>query len=79
CKCSCCENMPSTKENLCCREIQKVVDEIEEEKRITSSSDIQCITLHPGFSSVCLDRHVLKAAYHAYRQDYGSNMPDSNE
>ena len=29
-----------------------------------------CITLHPGFSAVCLDRWVLQTALYQYRQQY---------
>uniref|UniRef100_A0A4W4FHQ1 Uncharacterized protein n=1 Tax=Electrophorus electricus TaxID=8005 RepID=A0A4W4FHQ1_ELEEL len=32
--------------------------------------NVPCITMHPGFAVVCLDVHVLRTAYYAYRQDY---------
>ena len=72
--------MPKVEENICCLEISKIVGEIEDKIKIIGSSKIE--SQHdPGFSSVCLevDRHVLKAAYHAYRQDYGTNMPNNTE
>ena len=34
-------------------------------------SSIQCITEHPGFSSVCLNIWVLQTAYYQYQQHYG--------
>ncbi|KAK3091822.1 hypothetical protein FSP39_022904 [Pinctada imbricata] len=71
--------MPTVKENLCCQEVNKIIEEIQEEMKLTDVKEIKCITQHPGFASVCLDRHVLKTAYYSYRQDYGVNMPDNME
>lgn len=33
--------------------------------------EIECITTHPGFHSVCLDPWSLQTAYLHYRQQYG--------
>ena len=33
---------------------------------------LDCITAHPGFHTVCLDRWVLQTAYYQYRQQYGN-------
>lgn len=30
----------------------------------------QCITVHPGFAAVCLNRWVLETAWYQYRQQY---------
>jgi hypothetical protein len=38
-----------------------------------------CITMHPSFQIVCLDRHVLQIAYYQYRQQYGERQEQSNE
>lgn len=58
--------MPTNTECLCCREVDAVDSKIQE-----SSSDIECITDHEGFGSVCLDVWVLQTAYFNYRQQYG--------
>ena len=58
--------MPSGVECLCCSEIAQVMA-----KR--SSEEVECITLHPGFQTVCLDPWVLQTAYYSYRQQYGEN------
>ena len=36
-----------------------------------SSAAVGCITLHPGFQTVCLDPWVLQTAYYSYGQHYG--------
>ena len=30
----------------------------------------QCITQHPGFTAVCLNKWVLRTAWHQYKQQY---------
>ena len=37
--------------------------------------EVDCITLHPGFQSVCLDVWVLQTAYFSLRQHYGKDAP----
>ena len=68
CRCSCgnCIVMPSAQECVCCREVYEVVSK-------TSSAGVDCIILHPGFETVCLDVWVLQTAYYSYRQHYGEN------
>ena len=48
------------------------MEEYEEEVALP----LQCITEHPGFRSVCLDRYVLETAYYQYRQQYGMRHGD---
>jgi len=62
--------MPKEEECICCQEYAQVEAKMEEEE-LTG-----CITTHPGFQSVCLDRWVLQTAYYQYRQDYG-HMADN--
>ena len=50
--------MPSLKECLCCQEIAEVVN-----KMSMNTVAMQCITEHPGFTTVCLDVWVLQTAY----------------
>ena len=62
--------MASELECCCCHEVEVVKEKIEvfsEEENTT----INCITDHPGFKTVCLDRYVLETAYLNYRQQYG--------
>ena len=54
--------MQSTKESVCCQEIAKVSAVME---------GARCITEHAGFSAVCLNVHVLRVAYLAFRQEHG--------
>ena len=59
CSCSCCSVLLVTKveECQCCQEIDrcaKIMAEIDHEG--------QCITLHPGFRDVCLNKYVLEVA-----------------
>ena len=58
--------MPTTKESVCCKEIPRVV-----EKMDTYEEALDCITHHPGFASVCLDKYVLETAYYQYKAQYG--------
>ncbi len=69
--------MPTQDECLCCREIEKIVDKVDD----LGDSNVVCITDHPGFSSVCLNPWVLQAAYYQYRQQHGTTglPPSLNE
>ena len=58
--------MTTSYENLCCSEVDKVVEKKEE-----GSSAVSCIIDNEGFHSVCLDVWVLQTAYFNYRQHYG--------
>ena len=53
CRCLCghCSIMPTSTECVCCREIPAVVAKI---GKLGDTSAV-CITLHPGFASVCLN------------------------
>lgn len=66
CSCNHCVIMPTGIECVCCREITQMVNK-------KSPEGVECITLHPGFQSVCLDPWVLETAYYSYRQHYGEN------
>lgn len=61
--------METSAECICCKEVDQTLSKIEEGE----SSELNCITLHEGFQSVCLDVWVLQAAYHTYRQHYGGD------
>ena len=59
CSCSCCSVLLVTKaeECQCCQEIDRCTE-------IMAEIDLegQCITLHPGFRDVCLNKYVLEVA-----------------
>ena len=65
CECGVCKPIPEVVECVCCKEsAQEVVNKMED-------YEVNCITQHPGFNSVCPDVHVLQTAYFGYRQDHG--------
>ena len=66
CECGNCQFMPTEAESICCQEIAEMGNKMDEE-----DPSVSCITLHPGFASVCLDRWVLQTAYYQMRQHYG--------
>ena len=70
CRCVCghCIAMPTSEECVCCEEIPQIQQKKENE-------EVSCITLHPGFASVCLDVWVLETAYYSLQQHYGSKAP----
>ena len=49
--------MVRAEECRCCTEVNRRTERMEEVEK-----DGQCITMHPGFGSVCLDRWVLQTA-----------------
>ena len=58
--------MTTSHENICCFEVDRVV-----EKKDEGSSAVSCIIDNEGFHSVCLDVWVLQTTYFNYRQHYG--------
>ena len=58
-------------ECLCCSEIDCVLAKNNEavEAEGLDESPV-CITQHPGFSAVCLNRWVLQMAWFQYKQQY---------
>ena len=70
--------MDTQKECVCCLEIDNVQLKLDEYKE-EMATELSCITHHPGFQSVCLDRYVLETAYYQYRQQYGELEHTQNE
>ena len=60
--------MPTSRECICCCEVEKVVMKKEE-----SASVISCITDHEGFKSVCLNASVL-TQFHTDSDTYNNNI-----
>ena len=67
--------MATPRECKSCRETKSVVLKMEEYEEEVAQS-LQCITEHPDFPSVCLDRYVLETAYYQSRQQYGERHGD---
>ncbi|XP_033114230.1 uncharacterized protein LOC117114640 [Anneissia japonica] len=66
----------TTKESKCCNEIPIIVSKME---KVGMAG--QCITTHPGFTSICLNEWVLQISFLSYRQQYGDRavVPHSKE
>ncbi|XP_022111714.1 uncharacterized protein LOC110990950 [Acanthaster planci] len=67
CVCGGCQAMATVPDCVCCEEIGQV-------SRMADSYDgaaLNCITHHPGFEPVCLNRWFLDTAYLWYRQQCG--------
>lgn len=61
--------MGTGRECLCCNEIATIAEIMSE----LEEASLQCITEHPGFTTVCLDIWVLQTAYYQYHQHYGAH------
>ncbi len=61
--------MPTVTECVCCCEIDRVVEKIEE------NSSQGCIIDHEGFDAVCLNLWVLQTAFYQFRHSHGSQIP----
>ena len=66
CACSHCVIMNISKKCICCQEIMKMKEKMEE----AEIPALLSITGHPGLHAVCLN--VLTLPYYQYRQEYGS-------
>lgn len=66
--------MPTARECLCCREIHKVIQVMDENPELNCT----CICEHPGFHALCLNPYVLQVAYYQYRQNYGERPEQGN-
>ena len=56
CRCTNCDVMDTLQECRCCKEFQELLVDDKFES-------INCITEHPHFNDICLQTHVLEAAY----------------
>ena len=74
CTCGNCQIMDRVEECVCCKEIDCVKNKLYE--AVTVGELVEppsCITQHPGFSAVCLNRWVLQTAWLQYKQQYKSS------
>ncbi|KAK3709451.1 hypothetical protein QZH41_017496, partial [Actinostola sp. cb2023] len=80
CQCTLCIPTQQVQTSYCCKEQQKITRRIQQFIEKNPEEQIFCITLHPGFQSVCLDRYVLDTVYYQYRQEHGNfNHDGENE
>ena len=61
--------MPSKMECVCCREFDQV-------NAMLADDSVQCITLHPRFATVCLEREVLRAVLILMHNMQSSNLEE---
>jgi len=69
CLCGCCVVMPSEMECICWREFGQVNSMLPDES-------VQCITLHPRFAAVYLEREVLHAVLVLMHAMQSSNLEE---
>lgn len=65
CQCENCQIMDRTEECKCCKEYDGISDIMN-----VLQHPLPCITRHPGFSAICLNKWVLKVAWWQYKQQY---------
>ncbi|XP_068739362.1 P2X purinoceptor 7-like [Montipora capricornis] len=71
CACGNCQRLTRVVECICCSEIDCVVAKNNEAVEAEGLGELPvCITQHPGFSAVCLNRWVLQTAWYQYKQQY---------
>ena len=71
CTCGNCQVMGRAEAYVCCREIEAVQNKnIEVVTSGEREDPPQCITQHPGFHAVCLNRWVLQVAWYQYKEQY---------
>ena len=71
CTCENCQIKGRVESCVCCQEIEAVNNKLIE--AVTSGECEEkpsCITQHPGFHPVCINRWVLQTAWYQYKQQY---------
>ena len=71
CTCGNCQVLGRVEACICCHEIEAVQNKnIEAVTSGECEEQPQCITQHPGFHPVCINRWVLQVAWYQYKQQY---------
>ena len=75
CCCGNCIVMSTPEECVCCYEYPAIESKMKECGVEAESSQAKaCITNHPGFSAVCLNKWVMQMSYNGYKQDHGIDL-----
>ena len=73
--CENCQRLPTAAECQCCLEFPQIVAKNKEAVEVGECEQPpSCITEHPGFQAVCLNRWVLQAAWYQYKQNITNPM-----
>ena len=70
CKCGHCQTnlLRKEKETTCCKEIEGCTRSLQDQLVLAEvETPPECITLHPGFAAVCLNKWSLRSAAPKYR------------
>ena len=71
CTCENCQILNRNEECTCCSEFPEICNKNREAVEMGEVADTPvCITQHPGFQAVCLNRWVLQTAWYQYKQQY---------
>ena len=71
CSCENCQIMGRAEACICCQEIEAVKNKLVEAVTCGECDEQPtCITQHPGFHPVCINRWVLQTAWYQYKQQY---------
>lgn len=71
CTCGNCQILGRVEACICCHEIEAVQNKnIEAVTSGECEEQPRCITQHPGFHPVCINRWVLQVAWYQYKQQY---------
>ncbi|XP_068703689.1 uncharacterized protein [Montipora foliosa] len=74
CTCGNCQILNRNEECTCCSEFPQICDKNKEAVKMGEVAEAPvCITQHPGFQAVCLNRWVLHTAWYQYKQQYSQS------
>ncbi|XP_054770601.2 uncharacterized protein LOC129278479 [Lytechinus pictus] len=68
CSCGGCQAMPTVKESVCCKEVEMIIRKMNAFE--AEQYGLNCITEHPGFQPVCLNKYVLETALYQFLQEF---------
>lgn len=72
CRCGWCNVMPTVVDSLCCCDMREN-DELDR----VDCTEVNCITQHGSFNTVCLEREVLRTALVCMSDVVGETGPES--
>ena len=81
CTCGNCQILNRNEECTCCSEFSQFCDKNREAVETGEVAEAPvCITQHPGFQAVCLNKWVLQTAWYQYKQQYSQSgmLPIAN-